>query len=167
MKVWPFVLVLFSGVAFGAPDEVLLGKKENYPVCPILLGQDRCLVGALSNYDKLYGANTVKHGVARPLARDDRAAALNADAWMGANRNTGLMVMKGAAILAESYNYDRKESDRFQSFSMAKTVVAMLIGVALNEGKIKSIDQKAEEYVPELKGQLYGGTSLRHLLTMS
>ena len=50
---------------------------------------------------------------------------------------------------------------------MAKTVVSMLMGIALNEGKIKSIDQKAEEFVPELKGQPYGETSLRHLLTMS
>ncbi len=158
---------LASSFAFSAPDESALGKAEGYPACPIQLGQDRCLVGALSNYDKLYGARSVPHGAARPLKRDDKAAALNADAWMAANRNTGLLVMKGDSILVERYNYDRKESDRFQSFSMAKTVVAMLIGVALNDGKIKSIDQKAEEFLPELKGQLYGATSLRHLLTMS
>lgn len=160
-------LICFSGNVLAAPDEALLGKAEGYPVCPIQLGQERCIVGALSHYDQLYTARKVAHGAARPLARDDRAAALNADAWMAANRNTGLLVMKGDTILAERYNYDRKESDRFQSFSMAKTVVAMLIGVALHEGKIKSIDQKAKEFVPELKGQLYGGTSLRHLLTMS
>jgi CubicO group peptidase (beta-lactamase class C family) len=160
-------LAVLPALAFPAPDEAALGKAEGYPVCPILLGQDRCIVGALSNYDKIYGARTVPHGPARALKRDDKAAMLDADAWMAANRNTGLLVMKGDTILAERYNYDRKESDRFQSFSMAKTVVAMLIGVALNENKIKSIDDKAEQYVPELKGQLYGATSLRHLLTMS
>ncbi len=75
--------------------------------------------------------------------------------------------MQGDTILVERYQYDRKESDRFQSFSMAKTVVGMLVGIALQEGKIKSIDQKAEEFVPQLKGHPYGETSLRHLLTMS
>ena len=50
---------------------------------------------------------------------------------------------------------------------MAKTVVAMLFGIALAEGKIASIDDRAEQYVPELKGHPYGETKLRHLLTMS
>lgn len=168
MRLFAFALTLvFTTGVFAAPDEAALGKAEGYPVCPIRLGEERCLVGALSRYDELYAARKVAHGSARPLQRGDKAAALNADAWMAANRNTGLLVMKGDTILAERYNYDRKESDRFQSFSMAKTVVAMLIGVALNENRIKSIDDRAEQYVPELKGQLYGATSLRHLLTMS
>jgi CubicO group peptidase (beta-lactamase class C family) len=50
---------------------------------------------------------------------------------------------------------------------MAKTVVAMLVGIAVAEGKIASIDDRVERYVPELKGHPYGETSLRHLLTMS
>jgi CubicO group peptidase (beta-lactamase class C family) len=162
-----FLLIVFSSGVFSAPDEVQLGKNEGYPVCAIRLGQDRCLVGALSRFDQLYGGRTVAHGTARPLKRDDKSAALNADAWMAANRNTGLLVMKGDTILAERYNYDRKASDRFQSFSMAKTVVAMLVGIALDEKKIASIDDMAAKYVPELKGQPLGETSLRHLLTMS
>jgi CubicO group peptidase (beta-lactamase class C family) len=50
---------------------------------------------------------------------------------------------------------------------MAKTVVAMLVGVALSEGGIRSLDDRAEQYVAELKGTPYGETSIRHLLTMS
>ena len=165
MKVWPFLLVLVPGFALGAPDENALGKKENYPVCHIQIGQDRCLVGALSHYDQLFASRTIAHGAARPLQR--AAKQIDVERWMGANRNTGLLILKDDTILAERYNYDRRETQRFHSFSMAKTVVAMLVGVALNEGKIKSIDQRAEEFVPELKGQPYGETSLRHLLTMS
>ena len=166
MRIVFVLLVFLSGSAFSAPDEILLGKNEKYPVCPVAIGQDRCLVGALSHYDQLYASRKVSHGPARPLQRAAQELP-GVDAWMAANRNTGLLILKGDSILAERYNYDRKDSDRFQSFSMAKTVVSMLIGIALNEGKIKSIDQKAEEFVPELKGQPYGETSLRHLLTMS
>jgi CubicO group peptidase (beta-lactamase class C family) len=50
---------------------------------------------------------------------------------------------------------------------MAKTVTAMLIGIALAEGRIRSVDDHAATYVPELAGTEYGRTSLRHLLQMS
>jgi CubicO group peptidase (beta-lactamase class C family) len=50
---------------------------------------------------------------------------------------------------------------------MAKTVTAMLIGIAIHEGRIRSVDDLAAAYVPELSGTEYGRTSLRHLLQMS
>jgi CubicO group peptidase (beta-lactamase class C family) len=86
---------------------------------------------------------------------------------MAENRNTALLVLKDDLILVERYQYERKPEQRFQSYSMAKTVVAMLVGIALHEKKISPIDDKAEQYLPALKGQPYGETSLRHLLTMS
>src|SRR5688572_10911663 len=75
--------------------------------------------------------------------------------------------MRGDTVLVERYQYDRKPADRFQSMSMAKTVVAMLVGIAVADKKIASIDDTADKYVPALKGSAYGETSLRHLLTMS
>jgi CubicO group peptidase (beta-lactamase class C family) len=50
---------------------------------------------------------------------------------------------------------------------MAKTVTAMLVGVAIDEGRIRSVDDLAAAYVPKLAGTEYGRTSLRHLLQMS
>ena len=50
---------------------------------------------------------------------------------------------------------------------MAKTVVAMLVGIALAQGSIKSLDDAAQKYVVELAGTPYGETPIRHLLTMS
>src|ERR1044072_5664695 len=50
---------------------------------------------------------------------------------------------------------------------MAKTVTSMLIGIAIAEGFIRSVDDLAGAYVPELAGTEYGRTSLRHLLQMS
>src|SRR5262249_40552640 len=43
----------------------------------------------------------------------------------------------------------------------------MLVGLALSDGRIRSLDDRAEKYVPELNGSPYGETALRHLLTMS
>ena len=50
---------------------------------------------------------------------------------------------------------------------MAKTLTSMLIGIAIDEGKIRSIDDPAEAYVRELAGTEYGRTPIRHLLQMS
>ena len=91
----------------------------------------------------------------------------NVDTFLAANRNTGLLVLKGDTVLVERYQYDRKPEQRFQSYSMAKTVVALLIGIAIEEKKIGSVEDLAREYVPELKGHPYGETKLRDLLTMS
>jgi CubicO group peptidase (beta-lactamase class C family) len=158
----------FTLGVFAAPDELTLGKNEGYPVCKVqqVAADQKCLVGTLSRMDEVVPARKVAHGAPRELRRQDNPK-LGADAYMAANRNTGLMVIKDGVVLAERYNYDRKPSDRFQSYSMAKTVVAMLVGIALHEQKIRSVDDLAQQYVPALKGQPYGETKLKDLLTMS
>jgi CubicO group peptidase (beta-lactamase class C family) len=165
------IISFFSCFSFAAPDEAVLGKAEGYPVCPLPPGptEQRCLVGMLSHYDEIVPARRVAKGSAvRELKRAAKEPdGVDLSAFLANNRNTGLLLMKGDTILAERYQYDRKPEDRFQSFSMAKTVVGMLIGIALSEKTISSIDDRAEKYVVALKGQPYGETSLRHLLTMS
>lgn len=168
MKLLALGLALASVAALAAPDESLLGKGDGYPTCNLGSRQSqRCLVGNFSRYDELVPSRKVAHGQARALKRGMEPRELEVDAYLAANRNTGLLVLKGDTVLVERYQYDRKAGDRFTSMSMAKTVVAMLMGIALHEGRIRSIDQKAGEFVPELKGLPYGETSLRHLLTMS
>ncbi|HSV52294.1 MAG TPA: serine hydrolase, partial [Burkholderiaceae bacterium] len=59
------------------------------------------------------------------------------------------------------------ETTRFLSASMAKSIVGLLVGVALEEGRIGSIDDLARQYVPALDGNPYGETSIKNLLQMS
>lgn len=89
------------------------------------------------------------------------------DDYLSRNPTTGLLIIRDGEILVERYQYARHDQHRLTSFSMAKTLVAMLIGLALEEGHIGSIDQTAASIVPELQGCEYGATPLRHLLTMS
>ena len=172
MRLFVFLIFLFSSLSFAAPDEAELGKAQGYPLCPTsgrgTFTEQNCLVGTYTRLDEIVSARKVaKPAAARPLHHTAQEPALGADAYMADNRNTGLLVLKGDTILAERYQYGATAATRLTGMSMTKTVVGMLIGVALNEGKIKSIDQKAEEFLPELKGHPYGETSLRHLLTMS
>ena len=86
---------------------------------------------------------------------------------MARNPATGLLIARGNTIFVERYQYGRTDRHRFTSWSMAKTVTAMLIGIAVGEGRIRSVDNLAAAYVPALSGMEYGRTSLRHLLQMS
>jgi len=164
---------LAASLAWAAPDEELLGKAQGYPVCTGSASpEQRCLVGNLSHYDEIAPFRVVKAGTGRPLKRAAQEPAIHyrggdVDAFLAANRNTGLLVIKDDTVLVERYQYERKPEHRFQSYSMAKTVVALLVGVAIDEKKIGSVDDLAQQYVPELKGHPYGETKLRDLLTMS
>jgi CubicO group peptidase (beta-lactamase class C family) len=80
---------------------------------------------------------------------------------------TGLMVLKDGRVLHEQYARGQGPATRFLSASMAKSVVGLLVGIALHEGRIRSLDDLAREYVPDLAGNPYGETSLRNLLAMS
>ena len=80
---------------------------------------------------------------------------------------TGLLIVKDDTILYEHYRYARTDRDRFLSQSMAKTITAMLIGIAISENKIRSIDDPVLAYVPSLANTEYGKTSIQDLLHMS
>jgi len=155
MKLFVFPLVLFASLALAAPDEDVLLKPKG-------------LVDVWSRMDEFNAAHGVqKAATPRPLKRAESVPDLGLDEFLNANRNTGLLVLKGDTVLAERYQYGRNAGHRFASASMAKTVLGMLVGIALHENKIGSLDDRVEQYVPALKGQPYGATSIRHLLTMS
>jgi CubicO group peptidase (beta-lactamase class C family) len=163
-------IVFFGGFSFAAPDEAILGAAQGYPVCPMPADAqytENCLVGMYSHYGDIFPARVVaKAPVARALKRSAREPE-PVEVFMQQNRNTGLLVMRGDTVYAERYQYGRKAEDRFTSMSMAKSVISLLIGIAVAEGKIASIDDPAERYVPVLKGHPFGETSIRHLLTMT
>jgi CubicO group peptidase (beta-lactamase class C family) len=87
--------------------------------------------------------------------------------FMARNPTTGLLIARGDTILVERYGYARHDRHRLTSFSMAKTIAAMLLGIAHADGAIASLEDPASRYVPDLAGTGYGDTPLRHLLTMS
>ena len=79
---------------------------------------------------------------------------------------TGLLIARDNHILVERYRFARQPSMRLQSWSMAKSVTSLLLGICLDRGLIASFDDPAARYVPELGGTLHGETSLRHLANM-
>ncbi len=83
------------------------------------------------------------------------------------SQSAGLVVLKDGAIVHQSYRQGADDTTRHTSWSVAKSVVATSLFVALQEGKIASLDDKAEKYAPQYKGSAFGDTSLRSLLAMA
>lgn len=77
-----------------------------------------------------------------------------------------MLVIRHGKVVFEDYRNRSNDMTRFLSMSMAKTITSMLVGIALNEGKLASLDDPATKYVPELKGTGYDGVTIRQILQM-
>ncbi|MBB4657910.1 serine hydrolase domain-containing protein [Parvularcula dongshanensis] len=80
---------------------------------------------------------------------------------------TGLMVVHDGTVVFERYYRGETPGDRHTSWSVAKSMIATLIGRALMEGRIESLDDTAETYAADYEGTDYGATKIRDLLAMS
>jgi CubicO group peptidase (beta-lactamase class C family) len=91
----------------------------------------------------------------------------NTESYMREFRASGVLVIKNGKIVLERYGLGRGPKERWTSFSVAKSVTSTLIGAAVKDGKIKSLDDRVTLYIPELKGSAYDDVTVRHLITMT
>jgi CubicO group peptidase (beta-lactamase class C family) len=80
---------------------------------------------------------------------------------------TGLIVVKDDTILFEKYYRGNTEASKAISWSVAKSFVSALFGIAVSEGYIKDINQPVTDYLPLLKSSGYNGVSIKNVLQMS
>ena len=78
-----------------------------------------------------------------------------------------LHLLDRGKILFEGYKAPASETTAQHSQSMSKSLTAYMIGILLCDGKIRSLDDRAEAYAPLLKGTVYGEATIKQLLTMS
>lgn len=126
--------------------------------------------------DQLFATRTVSAGgQVKQFERDIRSVG-DEFAFEGKSQKLGdfleststnaLLVIKDGKIIQEIYRNGSTEKTRFMSFSMAKSITSTLIGLALTEGKIKSLDDKVVDYLPDWKNSAYANVSIRNLLQM-
>jgi len=82
-------------------------------------------------------------------------------------KTTAFLVIKNDSLIYENYPANDGVTTISNSFSMAKSIINILTGIALKEGKIKSLDEPVGNYLPEFKEGDKSKITLRHLLTMS
>lgn len=89
------------------------------------------------------------------------------DAYMRDNYIGGILVLQNDRIRLEAYGNGADSKTAWTSFSVAKSVTSMLLGAALKDGSIESMDDVLEKYIHELKGYDYGKVTIKQLLTMT
>jgi CubicO group peptidase (beta-lactamase class C family) len=135
-------------------------------------------VNTFRHIDRLFPVRVVRHGPrvltlpkhSRQLADFEFTSAgkkYDLIDYMALNRVTGLLVLKDGEIAFEDYEMGNSEKTRWMSMSMVKTVTSSLVGAAIRDGYIKSIDDPVTKYVSKLAGSAYDGVSIRYLLEMA
>jgi CubicO group peptidase (beta-lactamase class C family) len=87
--------------------------------------------------------------------------------FLEATDTSALLVLKDGAVCFEDYYLTGGRQTTWTSWSMAKSFVSALVGVAMGEGHIKSIDDAISQYAPALVGSGYEGVSIKDVLQMS
>lgn len=95
------------------------------------------------------------------------ALPVNVDTYMAEQRSAALLVLHNGKVRLERYGLGFDKDGRWTSFSVAKSFTSTLVGAALRDGFIKSLDDKVSTYIPDMKGSAYDDVSVRQLLTMT
>jgi CubicO group peptidase (beta-lactamase class C family) len=135
-------------------------------------------VRTYSSMEKIFPTRTIKAGKAPyPLPGSDQPiVALGFQSggktydlpdYVALNRVVGLLILKEGKIVFEHYDFGFTPTARWMSMSLAKSFVSTLVGAAIQDGYITSIDDPVTKYLPQLAGSAYVNVSLRDLMMMA
>ena len=89
------------------------------------------------------------------------------DDWLADHKTVAFLVIRRDTILYERYFKGYDEAHVHPSFSMAKSVVSMLIGTAIADGLIRDVQQPITDFIPELKANGFDAVTIEHVLQMT
>ena len=130
------------------------------------------------NQDQVWPHRVIRRGDAvRPLPPHTRSLTdltfevdelfhLGVSDYMARRRTAGLLILKHGEIALERYGMGSGPESRWTSFSTAKSMTATLVGAALHDGAIGSLDDRCDRYLPRLRGSAYEGVTVRNVLRM-
>jgi CubicO group peptidase (beta-lactamase class C family) len=177
MKKWIIGILLIvaaaAGIAWFSIDKETRGLIAAMPTDRNVLfwtiPQRDAAFRALDRLPVLAKANVIEAGdTVFPLPNGNpMKIATDVDAYMKAQRTAGLVIIQDGKIRLERYGLGFDGLGRWTSFSVAKSMTSTMVGAAIKDGAIKSLDDKVTQYIPDLKGSAYDDVSVRQLLTMT
>ncbi len=148
-----------QNILFWTPAETEVGFRNLHKVVP----QQLRIVARGDSVKDLPGAG----GPELDVRFEHKGEQYTTASYMEKNRVSGILVIKDGKILLERYGLGRRPEDRWISFSVTKSLTSTLIGAAIKDGFIGSLDDTVDQYVDEMKGSVYSDVTIRQLLTMS
>jgi len=161
LKALLLLAVILAGLAFWKRDDITRLLAVNS------LFNEEKIVNNFSHMDELFHSaplvlpNTSSTLIMRPVELPDIGA------WVEERAVTGLVVLKGGALVHESYYLGTPDTDLRVSWSVAKSFLSALMGIVQEDGDIASIDDQVTKYAPSLIGSAYEGATIRNVLNMA
>jgi CubicO group peptidase (beta-lactamase class C family) len=135
-------------------------------------------VNTFRNIHRLFPTRTVAAGPqsrplpSRPLDLADFAFESGGERYdlydvLSLNRVSGLVILQDGAVRFEKYLLGNDERTRWMSMSVVKSMTATLVGCAIQDGLIESLDDPVVRYLPRFEGTAYDGVTVRQLLMMA
>ena len=121
--------------------------------------------------EKIFPGNVIKADPTRarklPVGTPLPIAAADVDAFIASMNVAGLIVLQDGKVRLERYARGFSAEGRWTSFSVAKSFTSTLVGAAMKDGFIKSLDDPVTRYIPDLAGSGYDGVTVAQLMTMT
>lgn len=89
------------------------------------------------------------------------------DVFITEQKVAGILILQYGKTRLERYALGFSDAERWTSQSVAKSVTSTLVGAAIKDGYIKSLDDYVTKYIADLKGSVYDKVTIRNLLTMT
>jgi CubicO group peptidase (beta-lactamase class C family) len=127
------------------------------------------------NMDELFETREVtRAGPAAVLPRRDASPpalkfngeVYSYDEYAERTYTNAFLIIRDGRIVVENYRNNTGAHTQFVAFSMSKSIISILVGIAIEKGAIESVDDLAVKYAPELEGSGYNVVTIRQLLQM-
>lgn len=163
LRALAILLVAAAAVAVWKRDELVRLRAV-----VTLFDEDR-IVGNFSAMDRTFFTREMSGGDApSPLPRGEAAALPPETAeWVRERSVTALVVLKDGAVVAEEYFQGTGPGDRRISWSVAKSMLSVVLGTLHHDGSIPDLDAQVTDFVPALVGTAYEGATIRNVLNMA
>jgi CubicO group peptidase (beta-lactamase class C family) len=166
-------LILAAALAASAPPAVAADKPP--PPASVLFWSQAQKEAGFPKMEAQFPVRTAARGErvqALPAGAPLKVAQVGGQpfdlaAYMASEKTAGILVLQDGKVRLERYGLGYGPNGRWTSFSVAKSVTSTLVGAAVKDGDIKSLDDKVTRYIPGLRGSAYDQVSVRQLLTMT
>ena len=167
------MLIVAAGIGWFSLDKEARGLLATFPTNrDILFWSEKQRDAAFRAMDRI--ALLAKWRTAAPSAQvrplppgPPLKLPLDVDAYLREQHGAAVLIVHKGQLRLERYGLGFDGSGRWTSFSVAKSFTSTLVGAALKDGFIKSMDDKVSDYLPDMKGSAYDDVSVRQLLTMT
>jgi CubicO group peptidase (beta-lactamase class C family) len=166
------VAVLAGGLWFTSLDKETRGLLAALPTDREVLSwkqdQREAAFRAMDRLPLLAKASTISASPKPlPLPTGQPLEIPGVEAYMTRQNTAGLVILQDGKLRFERYGLGFDAAGRWTSFSVAKSFTSTLVGAAIQDGYIGSLEDKVSQYIPDLRGSAYDAVTVRQLLTMS